>query len=258
MQIAVHECGGGAVLPLLPAGACAAMGHVLNAAPLPWLPVGTRLRDQSGAAVFMVADHVWIDAAAPERAAHAVLCPMLRALLPACGGAASLDSDDAGWSLAVVTLSDKGACQERADKSGPAIAGIIEQNLPLAFCRLFLMGDDEHLLRALLTHLALENGYSLIVTTGGTGVGPRDFTPQATARVLDFELPGFAGAMLAASLAKTPNAAISRSVAGVLGKSLLVNVPGSVKGAGENIAAILPALPHALKKIHGDSEDCGG
>ena len=96
-------------------------------------------------------------------------------------------------------------------------------------------------------------GYALIVTTGGTGLGPRDVTPEATAAVLDFEVPGLAEAMRAAGLQKTPLAALSRAVAGVRGGSLIVNLPGSVRGATESLEAVLPALEHAVRLTRGET-----
>ena len=101
-------------------------------------------------------------------------------------------------------------------------------------------------------------GYDIICTSGGTGVGPRDITPQTVAPLLDLELPGFATAMMLESLKKTPHAAISRAVCGVLGPSIVITLPGSRKAVLENLAAVLPALPHALDKLHGDPADCGG
>ena len=111
-------------------------------------------------------------------------------------------------------------------------------------------------LRALLTDLALIQGYDLIVTTGGTGLAPSDRTPEATLAAIDTRLPGFETAMTVASLAKTPMAAISRAVCGALGDSLVVNLPGSPKAVRENFAAIGPALEHALQKLQGDPSDC--
>ena len=96
----------------------------------------------------------------------------------------------------------------------------------------------------------------MILTTGGTGVSPRDVTPEATVRVLDRVIPGFGEAMRAASLAKTPLAMISRAVSGVRKQTLIVNLPGSPRGAIENLEAVWPAVPHALQKIQGDMGDC--
>ena len=97
----------------------------------------------------------------------------------------------------------------------------------------------------------------LILTTGGTGLSPRDVTPDATLKVIDKEVPGFAEAMRAESLKKTPHAMISRAIVGIRGSSLIVNLPGSPKSVRENLSVILPALPHALSKLKGDPSECG-
>jgi molybdenum cofactor synthesis domain-containing protein len=107
-----------------------------------------------------------------------------------------------------------------------------------------------------LTSWCDEKGLDLIVTTGGTGLTPRDVTPQATLDVLDYEVPGMAELMRVESLKKTPHAILSRAVVGVRGSSLIVNLPGSPRGAQENLAAILKAIPHALAKLAGDPTDC--
>ncbi len=162
-----------------------------------------------------------------------------------------------GLSLACVTLSDKGCRGERVDASGPALVELAAQRLSSGYARRFLLPDEGTALRALLVELALGQGFDLILTTGGTGLSPRDVTPEATLSVIDKRLPGFERAMTAASLVKTPHAMLSRAVAGTLGRSIILNLPGSVRGATENFAAVLDAIPHALAKLQGDPADCG-
>ncbi|WP_291318495.1 MogA/MoaB family molybdenum cofactor biosynthesis protein [Desulfonatronospira sp.] len=161
-----------------------------------------------------------------------------------------------GRSLAWITLSDKGARGERTDTSGPMIRETAEKTFSLSLCRGYVIPDDAYLLRSLLQYLALNSGFDLILTTGGTGLGPRDITPEATAGVLEKRLPGFEQAMMAASLQKTPHAAISRAVAGTLDKSIILNLPGSPRGVKENLEAVLPAMEHALAKLQGDVAEC--
>jgi molybdenum cofactor biosynthesis protein B len=100
---------------------------------------------------------------------------------------------------------------------------------------------------------AAERGTDVVVTTGGTGLGPRDVTPQATSAVIDFEVPGIGEAMRRAGATSTPMAALSRSMAGVRGQTLIINVPGSPKGAAESLEAVVPILAHAIKLLHGDT-----
>jgi molybdenum cofactor synthesis domain-containing protein len=119
-----------------------------------------------------------------------------------------------------------------------------------------VLPDERQLITAELSRLADSGEIDLILTTGGTGVAPRDVTPEATREVLDRELPGMAEAMRAESLRKTPHAMISRAVAGIRKQTLIVNLPGSPRAVRENLAVILPALPHAIEKIKGDPSDC--
>ncbi|MBQ7738240.1 MAG: MogA/MoaB family molybdenum cofactor biosynthesis protein [Desulfovibrionaceae bacterium] len=163
-----------------------------------------------------------------------------------------------GFSLAWVTLSDSGSKNLRQDESGPAIGRLIRNKLKICFEQGFILPDNAQALKAKLIHLALRDQYDLIITTGGTGLTSRDITPQATAQVLDYQLPGFVQAMMAESLKKTSRAILSRAVAGVLEKSLILNLPGSQKAVSENLSAILEALPHALDKLHDDPSPCGG
>ncbi|MGE9984489.1 MogA/MoaB family molybdenum cofactor biosynthesis protein [Desulfovibrio sp. SGI.169] len=265
----LRPCRAGDCLPLLPAelpGAGIWPAHRLAAPasrPLPFLHVGSCLRDAAGTALLKVTGHIWLPSSAgPD--ARARDCPLLTALADIAPDAAPerdalcLTIGKEGHSLAWVTLSDKGSRGLREDLSGPAIRELTAARLPLCHSQGFLLPDEPAPLRALLTDLALRQGYDLICTTGGTGLSPRDITPQVTAALLDMPLPGLSQAMMASSLAKTPRAAVSRAVAGVLGQSIIINLPGSRKGALENLAAVLPALPHALDKLHGDPADCGG
>ncbi|MDP2267566.1 MAG: MogA/MoaB family molybdenum cofactor biosynthesis protein, partial [Deltaproteobacteria bacterium] len=117
--------------------------------------------------------------------------------------------------------------------------------------------DEAELIRQALVEYADNKRLDLIITTGGTGVSPRDVTPDATLQVIDKQVPGMAEAMRRESAAITPHAMISRAVAGIRGRSLIINLPGSPRGVRENLAVILPALRHAVEKIKGDDSDCG-
>jgi len=156
---------------------------------------------------------------------------------------------------AILTLSDQGARGERVDLSGPALAAWLA-GCGVEIARTEVIPDEADLISAKLAAWADGGEFDLILTTGGTGVSPRDVTPEATESVLDRVIPGFGEAMRAASLAKTPQAMISRAVSGVRKRTLIVNLPGSPRGAIENLEAIWPAIPHALKKIQGDMGDC--
>ena len=204
--------------------------------------------------LFRVTGRAWVqDAAGVARS-----CPLLEALAPVQGGTpCTFLAEKKGFAAAWVTLSDKGAAGEREDEAGPLIGQMLGEALPLALCRGYLLPDDDALLRALLSDLALHQGFDLICTTGGTGLSPRDRTPEATEKVVDYPVPGMAQAMMAVSLAATPRAVLSRAVAGVAGRCLILNLPGSPRAVRENLAAVLPALPHALAKLGGDAADCG-
>ncbi|MCI5217972.1 MAG: MogA/MoaB family molybdenum cofactor biosynthesis protein [Candidatus Electrothrix sp. LOE2] len=160
------------------------------------------------------------------------------------------------YTCGVLTLSDKGAKGEREDTSGPLLQKLLtEQGFRVKAYQ--ILPDQQLLIEAVLTNWVDEKGIDLIVTTGGTGVSPTDRTPEATCRVIDMEIPGIAEAMRQASLAKTKHAVWSRGIAGIRKKSLIINLPGSEKGAKENIEAVLPALAHGLYKIKGGTADCG-
>jgi molybdenum cofactor synthesis domain-containing protein len=157
---------------------------------------------------------------------------------------------------AIITLSDKGSKGEREDESGKVIREMIFR-IGADVLHYEVLPDEQPLISAALTRLADSGAIDLILTTGGTGVAPRDVTPEATREVIDRALPGMAEAMRAESLRKTPHAMISRAVAGIRKQTLIVNLPGSPRAVRENLAVILPALTHAIEKIKGDPSDCG-
>lgn len=162
-----------------------------------------------------------------------------------------------GFSLAWITLSDKGSRGERVDASGPAIRETVAMAMPLCLASGVIIADEPLLLKEALVEFCLGHRFDMVFTTGGTGVGPRDITPEVTLPLLDKRLPGFERMMTAVSVSKTPHGMISRAVAGIMGESLVVNLPGSPKAVRENLGAILPALRHAVEKLQGDPRDCG-
>lgn len=155
----------------------------------------------------------------------------------------------------IITVSDKGAVGQREDLSGPAIAEMLA-GAAFSIAKTVIVPDEIRQIADAIIELADRERLDLILTTGGTGVSPRDVTPEATLRVLDKEIPGMAEAMRYSAMMVTPHAMLSRAVAGVRGSSLIINLPGSPKGATENLAAVLPALSHAIGKIQGDQSDC--
>lgn len=156
---------------------------------------------------------------------------------------------------AVVTVSDRSFRKERADASGPAVAGLLA-GLPVDLEQQIVVPDEQETISRALCHFADVLDLDLVVTTGGTGVDPRDVTPEATWEVIDREVPGMAEAMRAESQKKVSTAMLSRAVVGIRGKTLIVNLPGSPGGARDNLEAILSVLPHAIEKIRGGGGDC--
>ena len=159
-----------------------------------------------------------------------------------------------GARAGVLTLSDKGARGERADTSGAAIQRMLG-DIGVDIARTDVIPDDHQRIADTLREWADSGALDVIVTTGGTGLAPRDVTPEATRSVLDWEIPGMAEAMRAAGQQQTVMAMLSRAVCGVRGRTLIINLPGSEKAVRENLAVLLPVLPHALETLRGASGD---
>jgi len=160
------------------------------------------------------------------------------------------------FTVGVLTISDKGARGDRQDRSG----AVIREILPSIAARIVnydVIPDEKELIAAKLVKWADEDDLDVVITTGGTGLTPRDVTPEATLAVVDRIVPGFTEAMRAESLKKTPHAMLSRAVAGTRGKCLIINLPGSPKAVRECLEVILPALPHAVETLKGQSDGCG-
>ena len=151
----------------------------------------------------------------------------------------------------VVTVSDGVFRGTREDKSGRALADLLHGGGFEISGPEVVPDERERIIEAIET--AVARGVDLVVTAGGTGLGPRDVTPQATAELLDYQVPGIGEEMRRAGAASTPMAALSRSMAGVRGRTLIINVPGSVSGATESLESVMPILGHALKLLHGDT-----
>lgn len=151
----------------------------------------------------------------------------------------------------ILTLSDRSARGERADSSGPALAVLIQAE-GWSVVKQSLLPDSEADIRGQLTSWADSGEMDVILTTGGTGFSPRDVTPEATRAVIERDAPGLAEAMRAASLKITPHAMLSRIVTGIRGKTLIINLPGSPKGAVENLQVVTSVLPHAVQLLKED------
>jgi molybdenum cofactor synthesis domain-containing protein len=157
---------------------------------------------------------------------------------------------------AVITLSDKGFQKLRVDETGPNIISYLKENFDFSFIRYDLIPDDIDMLSLLLEDLTDKQHIDLIITNGSTGVSERDIAPDSTAKIIEKRLPGFEEAMRMESFKKTSHAIISRAVCGIRNKSLILNLPGSPKGALENLSVISGAILHTIYKLQGNLEDC--
>lgn len=159
--------------------------------------------------------------------------------------------------VAVLVLSDRCAAGAREDASGPALAAwLAEQGVPRPV-PVTVLPDERARIETWLRAACDGGEHDVVVTCGGTGVSPRDVTPEATREILARELPGFGEAMRAAGRAASPHAIISRALAGLRGRVLVINLPGSPRAAVESLAAVWPAVAHTVAKAAGDPGDCG-
>ncbi len=156
---------------------------------------------------------------------------------------------------AILTISDKASQGRREDTAGPSLVAALEK-AGITVAARDVVPDEPELIAAALRRYADELGYALVLTSGGTGLSPRDNTPEATIHIADRLVPGLAEAMRAEGLKHTPHAMLSRGVCVIRRQTLIVNLPGSPKGALEGVQVILPALGHALDKLRGDTADC--
>lgn len=166
------------------------------------------------------------------------------------------------FNAGILTISDKGAQGQRHDKSGEVIRGCLSR-LDSNVIKYDIIPDEQEIIAGTLAGWADDGGVDVILTTGGTGLSERDVTPEATLSVIDKSVPGFAEAMRVKSLEKTPMAVLSRATAGVRGKCLIINLPGSPKAVQECLEVVLPAIPHAVEIIKGEVtehtfQDAGG
>ena len=152
----------------------------------------------------------------------------------------------------VITVSDGVSAGTRDDVSGPALLDVLKRASFQVSGPEVVPDAEDRISDAVVA--AVVDGADLVVTTGGTGLGPRDVTPQATSLLIDYEVPGIGELMRRAGESSTPMAALSRGVAGVRGQALILNVPGSVNGATESLEAVIPVLAHAIQLLHGDTK----
>lgn len=153
--------------------------------------------------------------------------------------------------IGILTISDRASRGEYEDKSGPALREMVQNHFGEDVDLTHVVPDEFMQIKGALQKWCDDAKLDLILTTGGTGFAPRDITPEATEAVLEKRAPGLVQAMIAVSLQKTPHAMLTRMAAGIRGQTLIINLPGSPKAACENLAVVLPALPHALELLRG-------
>ncbi|MGI6596677.1 MAG: molybdenum cofactor synthesis domain-containing protein [bacterium] len=227
---------------------------------LPTLPIGTRLRvgDEALLEVTQIGKKCHHGCAIYQQVGDCIMPRegiFTRVLLGGKVKRGDAIVVEPGYRLAIVTASDKGARGERKDKSAQVIRSLTASLGPVVSYT--VVPDDQNTISCELVRLADECAVDIVFTTGGTGLSPRDVTPEATLAVVDRLVPGFTEAMRAQGFEKTPHALLSRAVAGVRGQTLIINLPGSPRAVDENLAVILPALPHALEILTGRGAECG-
>ena len=161
-----------------------------------------------------------------------------------------------GYSVGIITLSDRASKGEYEDLTGPAVEKYISENLKTSFIRKEIIADDKDKLNITLKDFADIQMLDLIITNGSTGISPRDIAPDVTIEVIEKRLSGFEEVMRAESFKITVNSIVSRAVCGTRKNSLIINLPGSPKGAVENLSFIMPVIEHTIKKLQGDKSDC--
>lgn len=164
---------------------------------------------------------------------------------------------DGQFRAAVITLSDKGATGKRVDESGPLVKQMLEEKHICQVEEMIIIPDEPQMLRENLIRMSDEDRYDLVLTTGGTGLSPRDFTPEATLAIADRNVPGIAEYMRYKSFEITDRAMLSRGASVMRKETLIINLPGSPKAVKENLGFIIPALSHALEVMTGQAAECG-
>ena len=159
------------------------------------------------------------------------------------------------FTVGILTVSDKGSTGERQDESGPVIKGLLLV-VGAQIARYDIVPDEKETISSKLIEWADTAGIDLILTNGGTGLSPRDITPEATLAVIDRFAPGFSEAMRLESLKKTPMGMLSRGVSGIRRRTLIINLPGSPKAVSECLEVMIPALPHAVETLRGEASEC--